>query len=131
MEICRITVPLDPAPLSPNRMNGRHWRSATILKAKARDAAQWAWYSAGRQRARVPVIVSVIVRRGRVLDDDNLKASLKCVIDALFKGAVTPDDSLKYFELGALKQETGKIWKGREEIVFIVNSRDQLPLQES
>jgi hypothetical protein len=121
-ELCKLTVGIDTAPLSPNRMGGRHWRSNMRLKAKAKETAEWAWHKAGRPRFKELVVVTVTIRRGRVMDYDNAWASLKVVIDALFKKAITKDDSATYVRFRPLKQETGKRFKGKEEVEFKVES---------
>jgi hypothetical protein len=129
-EICRIKIYFDLIKLSPNRLLGLHWSKARRgLKAKVKDAALWSWYQAGRPRSTVPVSVFVISRRARRLDDDNLFSMLKWFRDALFKKAITPDDSPKWFEyIGRPRQEVGKQYKLKPEIEFIVFARDQLPL---
>lgn len=98
-------------------------------KEKAKEAALWAWHDAGRPRARCPVKVTLIVRRQRVMDDDNVYRGLKHVRDALFNGAITKSDSPKFFGYAGIRFETGKHWKGHEEVVFIVEARDQLPME--
>jgi hypothetical protein len=114
-----ITVPIDAGEASPNR-RGRLRQWIRIKKAH-KTAAQWAWVAAGRPRAGAyPVTVSATIRRGRVLDDDNAKASLKAALDGLFKQAVTPDDSVKYVRLGTVTQETGKAFGVKPEVEFVI-----------
>ena len=116
----RITVPGDNGSLSPNRAGGTHWSKTSKARKSAKNRALIAWQKAGRPVAQgpFPVRVEVTIRRGRVMDRDNALASLKAVIDGLFKGNVTPDDSTAYIALQIPVQETGKQWIGREEVEF-------------
>jgi hypothetical protein len=117
-EPIRITVPFDPHRLS---LNARlHWRARKRLNDAAKEAAVYGWMLAGQPKAEGPVRVSLIVRRGRRLDIDNAITGTKACRDALFKGRVTPDDSPRWVTLGECQQECGKVWRGREECVFVI-----------
>ena len=120
----RIVVPDDNAALSPNRANGSHWRTTSRAKKSAKNRALIAWHAAGCPRVQgpFPVRVDITIRRGRVMDTDNALASLKAVIDGLFKGQCTPDDSSAFLALQTPKQETGRAWVGREEVEFVIFS---------
>jgi hypothetical protein len=82
------------------------------------------WLKVGRPRLEVPVDVEIVVKRGRVLDPDNAQAGCKPIIDALFKNAVTPDDSQQWVRFTGTRVESGKRWKGREEVEFRINLRE-------
>lgn len=120
--VCRLTIPFDPAPLSPNRILGRHWGSKVIRRAKQSlaQAAFAIWHQAGRPRAKGPVRVSYTVRRGRKFDQDNCAASLKSLSDQLFKGQITPDDSEEYVTYNPVRQVAGKPWRITPEIEVLV-----------
>jgi hypothetical protein len=64
--------------------------------------------------------VNVIIRRGRVIDQDNAQACLKSLIDGLFNNAVTPNDSRKWVLNYTVNQETGRVWQYQPEVEFIV-----------
>lgn len=118
MEICRLTIPVDVNEMNPNRRGKlRAWIRA---KTAHKNAAQWAWVEAGRPVSASPVVVSVVIRRQRQLDEDNARASLKAIFDGLFKEAITPDDSPKWVRLGALTQQTGERWRLKPEVEIVV-----------
>ena len=122
MEICRLIIPVDANDQNPNRRGKlRAWIRA---KTAHKRAAEWIWVQAGRPVALSPVTVSVTIRRGRTLDEDNARASLKAIFDALFKRAITPDDSPKWVKLGTLTQEVGKRWKQKPEVEIIVTKTE-------
>lgn len=118
----RIVVPGDNAPMSPNRTRRLHWRSLHRLQSAAKTRAGTAWLAAGRPvyAGPFPAVVEVTIRRGRRMDRDNATGSLKAVIDGLFKGRVTPDDSEAFLDLRTPLQEVGAQWKGREEVEFVI-----------
>lgn len=102
-------------------LNARlHWRQRARLNRLARLAAYFAWMEAGKPRARGPVEVSITVRRGRLIDPDNALAGCKSLIDELFNEAITPDDSAKRISFQPVRQETGKQYRGAEEVVFTI-----------
>lgn len=123
-EVLTISVPWDPIVTGANkdRVNSRRggYRKAG-LHAKARAVARKAWEAAGSPRIDVPVRVSLRVYRGRAMDLANIWGGCKPLLDGLFTDAVTPDDSLRWVrELGGVRLETGKQWKGAEEVVFVI-----------
>lgn len=112
-----IVVPFDIGCLSPNR-HLHHMERARLTKL-ARGTARLAWMQAGRPQAPGKVRVSMLVRRGRESDQQNLWSAAKAACDGIFCDALTPDDSPRWVEIGSLKQETGKRWSGnRAEVVF-------------
>lgn len=122
--LCTITVPGDVAKSSPNSMGGRHRFAIHRLEKQAMETARYCWIAAGRPRAKGKVRVGITVRRGRIMDIANIVSGAKGALDGIFKDGVTPDDSPRYLELGAVRQETGKRWKGKEEVSFAVYSLD-------
>jgi hypothetical protein len=125
-EVCRLIIPVDVNEQNPNRRGKlRNWIRA---KMEHKKAAYYVWVKAGKPKARSLVTVSVIVRRGHMLDEDNARASLKAVFDGLFKKAITPDDSPEWVRLGTLTQEINKRWKYAPEVEIIV--RQGPPLGE-
>ena len=118
----RITVLGDNAPMSPNNTRRLHWTQLHRLQDAAKRRAHTAWVIAGKPSlvGPWPVRVDITIRRGRVMDRDGAFASLKAVIDGLFKGRVTPDDSCAFLDLRMPTQETGKRWIGREEVEFVI-----------
>ena len=117
-EVCRLIIPVDANEMNPNKR--RRLRDWIRAKTEHKRAAEWAWAAASFPIATRPVTVSVTIRRGRTLDEDNARASLKAVFDGLFKNGITPDDSPKWVKLGTLTQEVGKRWKLKPEIEIVV-----------
>lgn len=113
-----ITITFDIARCSPNRR--MHWRTRAREAKAARAAARWAWRISGEPRAIGPVEVSILIRRGRVMDEDNALASCKSLLDGLLNDGVTPNDSLAWVRHVEVGQETGKGWGQRPEVVFTV-----------
>ena len=117
-EICRLIIPVDANDQNPNkRRKLRDWIRA---KMAHKNAAHIVWCEAGKPVSLSPVTVSVTIRRGRLLDEDNARASLKACFDGLFKNAITPDDSPKWVKLGTLTQEIAARWKLKPEIEIVV-----------
>lgn len=118
MEICRLVIPLDINEMNPNRRGKlREW---IRTKKRHKDTARLAWIAAGKPMSESLVAVSVIVRRGRLLDEDNARAGLKAIFDGLFKRGITPDDSPKWVTLGELTQQVGGEWRYAPEVEIIV-----------
>jgi hypothetical protein len=103
-----ITVKIDTNPLSPNRMNSKHWTVQRRLKKAAADVAWKAWLEVGRPVMNCPVDVHITIRRRRVMDPDNALSSLKAILDVLFKKRIVPDDSAEWVRYLPIKQQTGK-----------------------
>lgn len=121
MELCRLIIPVDANTQNPNRRG--KLRTWIRNKVAHQQAARAVWLKAGKPKAPGPVVVSVIIRRCRVLDEDNAWASCKALFDALFKRAITPDDSPQWVRLGTMNQETGGKWYSRPEVEIIVSNQ--------
>ena len=91
MNSIRIVVPVDPQKTSPNKR--MHWGQLARAKQAARQAAHLSWIAAGKPRMGKPVLVTVVIRRGRSIDPDNALAACKPLIDGLFNAAFTPEDT--------------------------------------
>jgi hypothetical protein len=120
MEIARITVPIDPNATNPNRIGGANRYVQSRAKRAAWLAARSAWVKAGRPKAFNTVVVHLIVRRLRVMDEQNIWAALKSACDGLFVNAICDDDSPKNLRIGHIEQQTGKRFEKNPEVVFIV-----------
>lgn len=121
--VITIKLPLDLYIASPNVLNGQHWAKIKKIRDDVHLLAQAAWVQAGRPRAAGPIVYDVTSRRPRRLDDDNAVAACKFIADALFKGRIIPNDSVKWAKLGKVNQVGGKIWEGREEVQFQIRPR--------
>ena len=119
-----ITVRFDVGLTSPNLR--LHWAERGRRAWRARALATSAWREAGCPTMTSPVDVSLLVRRARRLDLDNLIASCKGAIDGLFNEAITPDDSETWVRSLRVAQETGKQWKGAEEVVVTITPVESL-----
>jgi hypothetical protein len=116
-----ITVPCDPQRTSPNvlvRTPNPYAKGRRIKRARV--MARLAWVAAGKPTSDGPVRVDVLIRRGRILDEQNAWSALKPHMDGIFVDGLTPNDGPAWVTLGTVTQETGKQWRGREEIVFTV-----------
>lgn len=123
-----ITVPWDVARTADNRTRrGGHWAQRAKVVKTAREIARNCWQLAGSPTSDVPVRVSVLCRRGRTMDTCNIVGGLKPVLDGVFVKALTPDDTPKWLTLGQVAQETGKQWKGAEEVVLTVEPVEVQP----
>jgi hypothetical protein len=131
-ELARIRVQFDIYRTSPNKT---HYANAVWDRRARREhknasitAGRWAWKIAGRPQAPGPVRVRTIIRRAKEFDADNATAAMKGIRDALFcgtrfaddGGAVTPDDANAWVQFERPEWEIGREWKGREEVVFVV-----------
>lgn len=116
-----ITVSCDINRLSPN---GRlHWREKASRVKAARTRAYFAWKAADSPRFTTPVTVAIHVQRGRVIDADNALACCKPLIDGIFGGNATPDDSAQWVEFLPITFETGDKFRRRETVTFTIQPR--------
>lgn len=116
-----ISVAYDINRLSPN---GRlHWREKAGRVKSARSMARIAWIRAGKPTWSVPVVVAIHVQRGRVIDADNALACCKPLIDGIFGGNATPDDSAQWVEFQPVTFETGDKFRRKETVAFTIASR--------
>jgi hypothetical protein len=119
-----ITVSFDPQSLSPNQRI--HWRERARRTKAARALALWKWALAKRPVADGPVEVSLLVRRGRLIDPDGALAGCKPILDGLLSqkrnhgDGVTPDDSAAFVRYLPVEFETGREWQGREQVVVTI-----------
>ena len=116
-----ITVSYDINRLSPN---GRlHFRE----KAKRNKLARWlamnAWVNARLPRFTTPVTVAIHVQRGRVIDADNALACCKPLIDGIFGGNATPNDSAQWVEFLPVTFATGDKFRRQETVTFTIQPR--------
>lgn len=114
-----ITVPGDPAAaLSPNLR--LHWRERARRVEQWRGRARLAWLAAGSPVFRQPICIAVCVVRARVMDQDNVLASMKALQDSFVTCGLVPDDSAKWVTPGPLQQMTGRGNKGKEAVLFTI-----------
>lgn len=127
----RIVVPIDVQETAQNQR--RHWRGEHKAKQKARRAGYFAWKDAGEVKITVPVRVSLIVRRRRVLDILNIPGASKAILDGVLVGltlgtgstrtllpSLLPDDSARWVHLGSVEQYTGKQWADCPELELVI-----------
>ncbi len=123
MSEIRIVIPWDVCRTAENRTRrGGHWAQRAKLMKAARKLAADCWQAAGSPVSAVKVRVSVISRRGRVMDTCNVVGGLKPLLDGVFVKAMTPDDGPKWLELGGVTQITGKQWRDAPEVEFIIEA---------
>lgn len=121
----------DAGQTTQNRFRTLHWRAQHRETLKARLAGFRAWVDGGCPRLEERVRVSVVVRRARALDPGNLSGAVKGVLDGVLVGvkrgevkltALLPDDSARWVESVTCSQETGREWKGREQVIVVVET---------
>lgn len=127
----------DPAKSSPNKLRRlNHFAQAQVRKA-ARAAGYAAWQGAGSPRETRMVVVSVLVRRGRKMDQLNLWGCLKEILDGalvgrfhgraedrIFYPAMLPDDSERFATVGDVGQQTGPEWDDDPHVVLFARLAD-------
>lgn len=126
--VIALTVPYDLGRLAPNLR--LHPQERKRRERTAAAAARLAYFQAGAPQMDGKVRVTLILRRGRVIDPDGAFAAARSIINALFCRsrqenagmAITPDDSARFLEFGPLAQETGQRWKRREEVLVLVEA---------
>lgn len=70
--------------LSPNRTSGEHWGARSARAAKQVDTVYYACLGASGRRPALPVVVTLTRLSAGALDGhDNLRASLKHVVDGV------------------------------------------------
>lgn len=118
-----ITVLYDINRLSPN---GRlHWREKAKRVKVARSIAYHTWKNLfGAPTWSVPVTVAIHVQRGRIIDADNALACCKPLIDGIFGGNATPDDSAQWVEFLPVTFLTGLGFRGHEAVTFTIHPRE-------
>lgn len=117
-ELCRLIVPVDVNDANPNRVH--KLRDKMRIQKFHRNTAHKVWLAAGKPRSESPVMIDVFIRRGRVMDQLNIWAGLKYVLDGIFNKALTPNDSEKWLRLGRVEQQTGGKWKYAPEVEIVV-----------
>ena len=118
--------------LSPNLRLHFHERARRMAVWRLRV---WgAWNNLGRPISKGPVRVSITVYRSRAVDQDNLVASCKAILDGLTgKGGrippegMLPDDSPATIHSLEVRQVVGREWKGCEGTVIEVEAGEEEP----
>ncbi len=117
-ELCRIIVPVDVNDANPNRI--RNLRQRMSVTRLHRDTARLCWLRAGKPTSSKPVEIDIIVRRGRRLDQLNIWAAMKHIVDGIFVKALTPDDSEKWLTPGKIEQQIERRFTYTPEVEIIV-----------
>lgn len=120
-----LSVAYDLGRLTPNQR--LHPQERQRRERTAATAARLAYFQAGAPELAGKARVTLLVRRGRSIDPDHLLAAAEKLINALFcrrrRGyGITEDDSARFVEWAPVQQETGALWKGREEVVLRVEA---------
>lgn len=116
-----ILVSYDPNLLSPN--NRYHWAEKALKIKRARMLAKAAWLHAGAPRFTVPVTCKITICRGRMIDADNALAACKALIDGIFGGNATPDDSAKWVSFAPVEVISDKQFKASPRVMFEISER--------
>jgi hypothetical protein len=128
-----LTVFFDPQRTSPNHR--LCWQAEMSRKQAMRTATEAAHAVAGRPRMSEPCVISITARRARRIDHDNLVAACKQAIDQAVHCIGLPNDGPAWVSLGTITQETGAVWRGREQVEFLIEARspalDDAPLRVS
>ncbi len=119
-----FVIPFDVSRLGANET--RRMRPGHIRRVKnlAKDAATLIWRAASSPVWNVPVLVDLTIQRAHAMDPDSLIGACKDLIDALFVGRITPDDSERWVRYGQVAQEIAPEWRGREQVVIRVRPQE-------
>lgn len=116
-----IRIPGDPCKeLRPNLR--LHYLERARRVAHWRSVARLAWLQGERREFTEKVRMEIIVRRARPVDPDGILSSLKSTIDGLIRTNDQPGplrgDTAKDIEYAPVKIESGKQWRGYEEVLL-------------
>lgn len=115
MKPITFTICFDLNRTNPNRIRGT-WRNKSSRYNAAKTAARAWLLSQNVTDLPESCNISLLVRRGRAMDDDNIIAAFKPLRDEIW-----PKDG--QVRIVDVKQEIGPQWKDREEIVVTVVER--------
>lgn len=106
-----LTLSGDSDNLSPNaRMNrGKKLR----LVKEWREKARWSALCLDPTPFEGTVVISFVIRRGRLLDDCNAVGSiaLKSIVDGLRDAGLIKGDTLAFMRRGKVEQVAGPPWR--------------------
>jgi len=114
-----IEVTLIPPPPGPNGPKGlirMHWSKR--YKVATRIVKEiWAQMQGQHLSFKKPATISATRYAIKMMDEDNLVASLKIPIDCMVKLGILRDDSPEHLKLGEITQE--RVHKRKEERMIL------------
>lgn len=114
-----ITIHYDVNRLSPNKRD--FWATKAKKTKAAKTLAAQAWRDAGSPAFSAPVSCEITIYRGRTIDADNALACCKALIDGIFGGNATPDDSSKWVAFAPVRVISRKQYKDHPHVVFRIS----------
>lgn len=118
-----ITIRYDVNSLSPNKRD--FWATKAKKIKAARTLAAQAWRDAGSLVFSVPVSCEITIYRGRTIDADNALACCKALIDGIFGGNATPDDSSKWVAFAPVRVISRKQYKDQPHVIFRISEQGE------
>lgn len=118
-----ITIHYDVNRLSPNKRD--FWATKAKKIKAARTLAAQAWRDAGALVFSVPVSCEITIYRGRTIDADNALACCKSLIDGIFGGNATPDDSSKWVAFAPVRVISRKQYKDHPHVIFRISEQGE------
>lgn len=116
----QFVVPGDVNNLSANRARMNKHKRHRLVK-EWQQKAWLAWSAAGAVSFKGKVHLSFLIRRGRLMDVENVMPALKALVDGVKgHGWLLVDDSPNYVEWGGVGFITGKEFALRPEVRVIV-----------
>ena len=116
----RLVMDWDAARTGDNQLRRLHWKARWRLDGDARGTARAAWLRAGSPVSGCPVRLHVISRRARRMDPLNVWGAVKPLVDGVFVGALTPNDSEAWLRPGEVRQEIDPRYRGHEQVEFVI-----------
>lgn len=86
--------------------------------------------ASGEEKGDERIIVSIIMRRVRLLDTDNLYGSAKPLIDCLRTCSLIPDDTEKEIDLKVTQEKVAHYHEQRTEVKITYGNRSPKTIQK-
>lgn len=118
-----LVVPFDLRRLSPNKTHRMHWAVLMGLKRGSARFIVAAYRVAGQPKMAPPVRLTLIVRRGRRIDDDTAISAMKWVRDSLATCLGYKSDGPNWMSMGEVRYECGKRWKDAPQFELWIEPR--------
>jgi len=111
-------IPPPPGPNGPKGLIRMHWSKR---KQVTRRIVKEIWAQIPRPKSlyKTPITVSATRYAIRMMDEDNLVASLKIPLDVMVELGVLQGDSPKYMKLGDITQERVSKRKDEKMVIWV------------
>ncbi len=120
-----LRVPFDLRRLSPNQTHGMHWAVRRRIRRLSAELIELAYQQAGEPKIAPPVQVTLLVRRGRRIDDDTATSAFKHARDRLVALLGFPSDGPRWYSAERVRYDCGACWKGSEHFEVWIEPRSE------